>query len=137
MSEFQHIALYVNKPFTRNSRIYSFKLNVVEIDTILPTDNLFIHFGYYSYIPITLDLENYNEYHYFINLPTLPTMYYLEETKALVKNGLLYFSMTTDGVPYYNTSVFVKRKDVRKIHNLISTKRKEEWENIRKKSEEK
>lgn len=127
MSESQHIALYVNKPFTQNSRIYSFKSNTVEIDSILPSDSLFIHFGYYSYIPIILDLENFNEYHYFINLPKTPTMYYLTENKALIKNGLLYFSMTTDGVPYYNTNVFVKKKDVRKILDFISTKRKQRY----------
>jgi len=132
-SQFQHIPLYVNKPFTRNSRIYSFKSNTVEIDSILPSDSLFIHFENYSYIPIILDLENFNEYHYFINLPKTPTIYYLTESKALVKNGLLCFSMTTDGVPYYNTNVFVKKKDIRKILDFISTKREEEW---RRKNEE-
>jgi len=127
MSKFQNIGLYVNEPFTRNSKIYSFKSNTIEIDSILPSDSLYIHFGNYSYIPIILDLENFNEYHYFINLPEIPTIYYLTENKALIKNGLLYFSMTTDGVPYYNTSVFVKKKDIRKILKFISIKRKEEW----------
>jgi hypothetical protein len=130
MSEFQDIALYVNKPFTQNSRTYSFKSNTIEIDSILHSDSLFIHFGNYSYIPIILDLENFNEYHYFINLPKIPTIYYLTESKALIKNGLLYFSMTTDGVPYYNKNVFVKKKDIRKILDFISTKRKEEWKKI-------
>ena len=133
MSEFQHIALYVNKPLSRNSKIYSFKSNTVEIDSISPSDSLFIHFNYYSYISIILDLEKFNEYHYIVNLPKTPTMYYLTESKALIKNGLLYFSMTTDGIPYYNTNVFVKKKDVRKILDLISTKRKEEWKKYQKK----
>ena len=131
MSVFQHISLYVNKHCRLNSRTYSFESNILEIDSILPTDSLLIHFGYYSRIPITLDLENFNEYHYFINLPATPTMYYLEEGKALFKSGLLYFSMTTEGVPYYNTDIFVKRKDVRKIRDMIWKKRIKELENYR------
>ena len=133
----EHISLSYKDSVTQNVIAYSFKAGILEIDPVLPTNTFILHFNLYSRISITLDIEHYNEYHFFVNLPTVPTSYYLTEPKALVKNGLLYFSMTTDGVAYYNTSVFVKRKDVRKIHNLISIKRKEEWENIRKKSEEK
>ena len=135
-TSYQEISLSFKDPITQNVKAYSFKSGVLEIDTILPTDSLILHFNYYSQILINLDIDNFNEYHFFVNLPTMPTMYYLTENKALIKNGLLYFSLTTDGVPYYNTNVFVKSKDVRKILNFISKKRKEEWENIRKKSKE-
>jgi hypothetical protein len=124
---YDNISLYVNEPFSGNGKIVAFDSNhIASLDSIKETDSLFIHVGMYSWIPITIDSKNKNEFNFEISLPNGQTIYYLTEKKALLKNGLMYFSMSENDVPFYNIDLYKKKKDRKKIRKFIWDKRMEE-----------
>ncbi len=124
---YDNISLYVNEPFSDNGKIVAFDSNhMASLDSIKETDSLFIHVGMYSWTPITIDFKKNNEFNFEISLPKEQTIYFLTEKKALLKNGLMYFSMSENGVPFYNIDVYKKKRDRKKIRAFIWDKRMEE-----------
>jgi hypothetical protein len=80
----------------------------------------------YSWTPISINFQENNEFNFQILLPPEQTIYFLTEKKALLKNGFMYFSMTENGIPYYNMDVYQKKRARKKIREHIWEKRREE-----------
>lgn len=117
---FQHISLFINDPTSDNSKRVIFDTNrTVLIDSLNETDSLFIYINMYSYIPIIVDHQNYNDFEFQIQLPNTYTAYYLTEKKALFKNGLLYFFENKNNPIYYNTNIYYKKKEEKQIREFI------------------
>jgi hypothetical protein len=124
---YDNISLYVNEPFSDSGKIVAFDSNhIATLDSLKETDNLFIHVGMYSWTPISINFQENNEFNFQILLPPEQTIYFLTEKKALLKNGFMYFSMTENGIPYYNMDVYQKKRARKKIREHIWEKRREE-----------
>lgn len=124
--------LYKNKPSCINKESYLFQSDSLIIDSIQDSDSLFLLIQNHMFIPISLNLEKFNEFYFHITLPINPSYYYMKEGKALLKNGILDFSITSSGFVYYNIDVFKKKKDIKKIRKIVYERYKgvlkQKWE---------
>ena len=114
--------LYVNHHIYDESRYYQFdSTNTTFVDSISSADSICIYTSMNTLIPMHLDLDSFNDYHYKILLPLLPSIYYLTDQKAFYKNGLLYFFKDGHTTVYFNLDVYSERRTRRRIEEYIKT----------------